>query len=363
MTDAKDSPVSADMLVVQARRAGEGARERIAAAVAVLSLPVHARLSDHQHSTVVGLIDGFIAAVETQLRENLIDEADLAFPPEAEALIAGQEPLAAPILSHVGMNRDPALVAAALRRADAHHVAEARSASSAPDPLERLKESADAAIVEAATALSIAEHHRIGQFQEPLLVADDLPADLVRRIVWLVAASLRRCLLSRPDIEPAQCDRRIAAAVDRWLATHDEAAAVESRAMLLMQCLHARDAAYDDLISDAFERGRLTLFIAALAVRAGLDYAEVSDIVTDPARTGLTVLLRAIDMRRPYAAAILLQFHPDVPAETIERWMAAFEALDPDQAREVLRPRRLDPDYRTAIVELHHGLAQAGTRQ
>ena len=99
MTDAKDSPVSADMLVVQARRAGEGAHERIAAAVAVLSLPVHARLSDHQHATVVGLIDGFIAAVETQIRHHMAEDADLAFPPEPEALIAGPEPLAAPILS------------------------------------------------------------------------------------------------------------------------------------------------------------------------------------------------------------------------------------------------------------------------
>jgi hypothetical protein len=97
-------------------------------------------------------------------------------------------------------------------------------------------------------------------------------------------------------------------------------------------------------------------------VRAGLDYPEVADIIMDPARTGLTVLLRAIEMRRPQAAAILLRSDPDIPAETIERWMAAFEALDPDQAREVLRPRRLDPDNRAAIVELHQGSARAGPR-
>ncbi len=99
---------------------------------------------------------------------------------------------------------------------------------------------------------------------------------------------------------------------------------------------------------------------AALAVRAGLDYTEVADILTDPARTGLTVLLRAIDMRRPHAAAILLRADPDMPSETIERWMAAFEALDPDQAREVLRPRQLDPEYRAAIVELHQGIGRRG---
>jgi hypothetical protein len=74
-------------------------------------------------------------------------------------------------------------------------------------------------------------------------------------------------------------------------------------------------------------------------------------------------LLRAIDMRRPQAAAILLRIDSEMPAETIERWMAAFEALDPDQAREVLRPRRLDPDYRAAIVELHQTIARAGGRQ
>jgi hypothetical protein len=363
MTDAKDGPVSADMLVVQARRAGEGARERIAAAVAVLSLPVHARLSDHQHATVIGLIDRFIAAVETQIRHHMVDDADRAFPPEPEALIASQEPLAAPILGQVGMSRDPALVAAALRRADAHHAAEARAANGSTDPLVRLKESPNTAVAEAATALSIAEHRRIGQFQEPLLIADDLPVELARRIAWRIAASLRRYLLARPDIEPGQCDRRIAAAVVRCLASHDETAAVEARAMRLMERLHAGGAIYDDLIAAAFERGRLTLFVAALAVRAGLDYAEVSDIITDPARNGLIVLLRAIDMHRPFAATILLAVDPDTPAETIERWMAAFEALDPDQARETLRPRQLDPDYRAAIVEIHQGLARAGARR
>jgi hypothetical protein len=94
-------------------------------------------------------------------------------------------------------------------------------------------------------------------------------------------------------------------------------------------------------------------------VRAGLDYTEVADVIMDPARTGLPVVLRAIDMRRPQAAAILLRSDPDTPPETMERLMAAFEALDPDQAREVLRPRRLDPDYRAAIVEVHQGMARA----
>src|SRR3954451_4161564 len=96
------SPVSADMLVVQARRAGEGACERIAAAVAVLSLPVHARLSDHQHATVIGLIDGFIASVEIELRESLLNaNDDFPFAPEAEALIGGPELLAAPLLAQL----------------------------------------------------------------------------------------------------------------------------------------------------------------------------------------------------------------------------------------------------------------------
>ena len=297
------SPVSADMLVVQARRAGEGACERIAAAVAVLSLPVHARLSDHQHSTVVGLIDGFIASVEMQLREFLVnDDEDLPFPPDAEALIGGQELLAAPLLAQVGMTRDPVLVAAALRRADAHHIATARSASAVPDPVDRLRDSPDRAIAEAATALSIAEHRRLGQFQEPLLIADDLSVELVRRIVWRVAASLRRALLWRRRSSNAIA--MFDCTVVRLLEGHDASAAVESRAMLLMHRLHATGAIYDDLIAAA--AGDELVAIAALAVRAGLDYTEVADIITDPAQTGLTVLLRAIDVYDDRSAAILL---------------------------------------------------------
>src|SRR5579872_7547764 len=114
MTDATDSPMSADMLVEQARRAGECARERIAAAVAELSLPVHARLSDRQHASVLGLIRGFLASAEAELRARLTaEDGEIAFPPETRDLIAGNQPLAEPILAEGAIPRDPQLVAAA----------------------------------------------------------------------------------------------------------------------------------------------------------------------------------------------------------------------------------------------------------
>src|SRR3546814_21174608 len=70
--------------------------------------------------------------------------------------------------------------------------------------------------------------------------------------------------------------------------------------------LHELGDLTDDFIRASLRQSRVSLFIAGLAVRAGIDFATSWLIISDPGADSAVVLLRAIDMPRDIAASILM---------------------------------------------------------
>jgi uncharacterized protein (DUF2336 family) len=354
---------NADRLLADAARAADGARARLATALVDLFLPGDTRLTDQQRITMARILGGLVTAVEDEFRRRLIDAMGDAAPPElAAALVTARVELAAPILERARVLRDGELVTVLLRRADEHRLTTGlrRSGDGHDEGLaliDRLLAHKDAGIAAGAMALLIAESRRHDRFGEPVLARTDLPAELQHRMVWWVAAALRDYLIERHGIDPLAADRPLVTVATAMLAAYDEGDTLEGRAFDLACRLRSADELDDMMLVEAANEGRLALLAAALALRAGIDGASAWEMLVDMGGSRLAVLLRAIDCSREMAGAIMLRL--TIADNRSEAELAdnldAFDLLPTEEAREALRPWRLDGDYRRAIAALAAG--------
>ena len=353
----------ADRLLADAARAADGARARLATALVDLFLPGDARLTDQQRIIMARILGGLVTAVEDEFRRLLIDAlGDAATPELAAALATARVEIAAPILERARVLRDGELVAVLLRRADEHRLALAlRRSGQGRDEgaglIDRLLAHQDAGIAAGGMALLIAESRRHDRFGEPVLARTDLPAELQHHMVWWVAAALRDYLVERHGVDPLAADRPLVTVATAMLAAYDEGDTLEGRAFDLAGRLRNVDELDDMLLVEAVSEGRLALLAAALALRAGIDGASAWEMLADTAGSRLAVLLRAIDCPRDMAGAIMLRLtiaDSRSEAELADN-LDAFDLLPAEQARDALRPWRLDGDYRRAIAALAAG--------
>ena len=216
----------------------------------------------------------------------------------------------------------------------------------------------DPGVAHAAMALLIAESRRFDSFGDPIVARTDLPAELQHRLIWWAAAALREYMVGQHGLDPVIADAALVATATAMLAGYDEGETLEGRAFELALRLHRRSSIDDSLLERALAEGRLSLFTAALALRAGVEVASAWEMVVDGDGSRLAVLLRAIGCSREAAGAIMVRLasvNARAEAEIAGR-MDAFDALARDEAADAMRPWRLDADYRRAIA----GLATSG---
>jgi uncharacterized protein (DUF2336 family) len=323
------------------------ARARAAAVAADLALPPSLRLTDRQRGAVTALFAALVRDAEDALRAALIER----LPPEAPdtlraALASASLAIALPRLEAGPLLGDERLLPLLLRRVEEHRLA----AGSEHSLLTGLAGDSDAAVAAEAMGLLIALNGRYDAFQEPLVGRSDLPADLRHRLLWTVAAALRRYVIHRHRLDPAVADAAIAAAASATLPGYDEADGVEARAMRLAGLLAARGRLDGAVAAQAAEEGNLAFLLALLAVRGDVGFDAAWDLLADVDGGGAPLLLRAADLDRPVAASILLRLAPGdaAAAARLDRYDTLSEA---DVAR-LLAPWRADPAYRQAIAEL-----------
>jgi hypothetical protein len=353
----------AERLLGKAASAAEDARLRLDTMLADLFLSTPGRLSDADRLTMTRLRDGLVGAIEDDLRARLVGLLEGHASAELEAALSSAAvPLAVPRLLSAGVLRDPELVAILLRRAEEHRLtlalraAAARAASVEPDPapplLDLLLRDPDENIAADAMALLVADSRRFDRIADPVLARTDLPAELQHRLVWRVAAALRDPLTAQ-GLGEAAADHAIVTAATASLAAYDEGETLEGRAMTLARRLHAAAKLDDALIERAIGDARLALGVAALAVRAGIGFADAWAMFADRGGERLLVLLRAVGIARDCAASIALRLALLSEAyDSVADRISGYEAIDTARARDALRPWRLDAAYRRAIAEL-----------
>jgi uncharacterized protein (DUF2336 family) len=353
------APVGAGRLLADAARGAQGGRKRLAVLVD-LFLPESMRLTDYQRVTVKRFIIRLVGSVEHDLRERLITTHNARFTPEIiAALGSARVPIALPLLQRARALHDVELVSLLLARVEEQRLSEVlRRNGGDTRVVETLLADPDETVSAAAMAMLIAESRRHFLFEEPVLARTDLPADMQYRLVWWVAAALREYLTRQHGADHGLADAALMDAAAASLSGHDEGETLESAAMQLAYALAERGRLDDDLLQTACEEGRLSLFVAALAVRGGLDFEAARGMALPPFGERLIVLLRALDVRRESAGAVALALSID-DAELTEQ-MTAYDSLTRARAIELIQPWQVDSGYRTAIAALSAGLAERG---
>lgn len=344
--DSGSAPIGAARLLADAAYAAREADARVSAALVDLFVAERHRPNDRQRYGMARMLDALIEDLEGDLRIGLIERLGDAAPP---AIGVARVAIVRPIFDRAGVLRDRDLVALLLARAEEHRIAEGirRIAEADPEPSRPAPLPVSA---ELEMPFLIAASRRSDGAGEPTLSGRDLPVDLLHRLTWWVAAALRDYLDRAEPLAGAVRDDALAAAVVERLARHDESQTLEGAAMRVAMASPADD----DSLFEAFRSGHFSLFVATLAVRARVDYASAFVMATDPSIGALAVALRAIDAATEVAASILLQMAAinGLSEAKLEERVNDYLDLELDQAREAVRPWRLDRAFRSAIADI-----------
>ncbi len=330
------------------------ARERFAVAATDLLLPDQSRLSEWQRLTAANLLSRLVRAIEDDLRARLAAHFT-AHEALHAALSSANVPIALPILERAQMLRDPELTVVLVRRVEEHRFWKA-GAPAGEDWLFALVRDDDEAVAAEAMELVIARSRRFDRFLEPVMGQVELPADLQHRLVWMVAAALRHYVVQQHRV--GAVDAAVEEAASAVIAAYDEGDSLEARAMRLARLLHRTSRLDGATLARIIADGVLPSFIAGLSVLCALGQDAVWEVLSDPRGRGPALLLRAADIERDAAAAILLAFNArgpllsgaegDATAEQLE----LYDTIDRPSAQEVLRLWQADPSYRACVARL-----------
>lgn len=316
--------------------------------------PAH-RLDDRVRAWAWTMRDGLVTSVERDMRlfvaPRLADEDELV-----ASLSSASVAIALPLLTDTNALRHPAFAALLLRRAG-EAVLGARIARPDADTPAPFMADREPGIAQAGMALLIADNQRRDRFGSPALLLDDLSAELAAWLVWRVAATLRHYLIALHDIADAYADALLTQAARAILAEHDEGRGLHATAARLASRLAAGNRIDGRLLEALAAGGHIPAFNAALAAAARLPHDEVWPLVADPAQGRLATLLRAVDLGRTEAAAILLVLNEGDAGASVD----AFDALTVRAARAAIAPLGLDGDYRAAIAAIDTALAGDGS--
>ena len=299
--------------------------DRLPIAMADFFLDEGSRLTDEERALMAAMLRGLVT--------DIADELIAALPPilaaKAERLRDGLYRR----LRDAGLLTREGLVSLLLRRADEQQLSGHVSRSDAT--LAALVADQDAAVAEAAMALTLARGRRRDKFGRLGAEFDDLAADDAVAIVHAVAAALGRI--------GEEGDQPLATSVQLLLARHDEGRRLEAQVALLSRALESSDRSGDEMISQLARDGDAALLVGLLARRAGVDQADAWRLFTGGEAMMLT---RLAGCGRTTAAQILAAFEPMSGA--VDRFIDKFDGMDEAAIARQRQWLRFDPHYRHA---------------
>ena len=315
---------AADRPVDPARaRAG---RDRLPVAMADFFLDEGSRLTDEERALMAAMLRGLVTEIADELISGL--------PPILGALAEHFRDGLYRMLRNARLLEREGLVELLLRRADEQQLS-GRS-DQGDSILSALISDQDAAVAEAAMALTLARGRRRDRFGRLGVEYDDLAAEDAVAMVHAVAAALRQGL-------GEEADQPLKVATQVLLARHDEGRRLAAGVAALARALESAGRDGDNMIRTLAQDGDAALLAGLLARRAGIDQGDAWRLFTG----GEAMLLaRLAGCERATAAQILAAFEPMSGA--VDRFIDRFDGMDEAAIEEQRQWLRLDPLYRAA---------------
>jgi hypothetical protein len=318
---------AADHLVEPARqRAG---RDRLSTATADFFLDEGSRLTDEERALMAAMLRGLVHEVA--------DELIAALPPLIAARAEQARDGAYRNLRNAGLLKREGLVALLLRRADEQQLS-ARLDRNGGSMVAKLVGDDEAAIAEAAMALTLARGRRRDRFGRLGAEFDDLAAEEAVAFAYAVAAALR-------EQAGGDSDEPLATTARALLARHDEGKRLEAVVASMARALEASGRGDDAAIQQLAKEGDAALAVALLARRAGIDGDAAWNMF---AGGDVMMLARLAGCDRATAAQLLAGFDMMLGANAPEHMIDRFDRIDDAQADRARSWLRLDPHYRAA---------------
>lgn len=307
--------------------------DRLPTAMADFFLDEGSRLTDEERALMAAMLRSLVA----DIADELIAALPAILGAKAEVLRDGLYRR----LRNAGLLVRHGLVALLLRRADEQQLS--GHASHRDALVGALVADADAAIAEAAMALTLARGRRRDRYGRLGAEFDDLAAEDAVALVHAIAAALGHGLNE-------DSDQPILTASQLLLARHDEGRRLEAYVAALARALATADRAGDDMVRRLAQDGDAALLVGILARRAGVDQDDAWRLFSG----GEAMLLaRLAGCDRATAAQILAAFEPMSGA--VDRLIDRFDGMDDAAIDRQRRWLRLDPHYRAAREALDRG--------
>lgn len=328
--------------------------------LSALMQPQKIRLNEIERVAIRRLYKNLVESIESELRSRLLARPDLPDIPEFRASLgAAHVAIAWPAFVRAGFPEDPELADILVHRAKSYGVMRnlrQNVVMAENSRLDVLTEHGDPDIARDAMKLLIAESRFNDRFDDPRLGRGDLPESADHRLVWTVAAALRDYGQHKHGLDGWSLDEPITAAATAMLTEQDDSAPADVVAMALASRLERAGLLDDPLLVEALNSARLTLYVAMLAVRSGMEFGAAWEMVAMPDAPTHMLLLKSIEMERATASHLLVAMARAIlldereADEVAARWMESYEAVSPDAVTLAMRPWRLGHIYRSAIT-------------
>lgn len=325
-----------------------------------LMQPQKIQLNEIERTAIRRLYRNLVESTEGELRSRMLAQAGLPDVPEFRASLgAAHVAIAWPAFVRAGFAEDPELADILVQRAKSYGIMRNLRQNvvvAENSRLDVLTEHGDPDIARDAMKLLIAESRFNDRFDDPRLGREDLPESADRRLVWTVAAALRDYGQYKHDLDGWSLDDAITGAATAMLDEQDDGAPADVAAMALASRLDRAGLIDGALLVEALNSARLTLYVAMLAVRAGVDFSTGWEMVAMPDAPSHMLLLKSIDTERAAASHLLVAMARAILLDQREadeiaaRWMESYEILSPEAVASAMRPWRLGHIYRSAIT-------------
>jgi hypothetical protein len=340
-------PISLPAAAEPASLARAAGSDRLSTVTADFFLDPAKRLTEQERALIGSLLDDLVGWIADQIR--------LLLPPQYAPANDADGHALRQMLCDAGLLQRHDLMAVLLRSADEERIATAVRVRfpDSPKLLQRLISNADPDVSAAAMELILARGRRRDRFGQPRLDFDDLPQRVAGGMVHAVAAALGRTAVAEFGRD---ADRELASAADVVLGRRDQAKAIDSLTLTLVETL-ARAGLLDEAMLDAAMReGDIRLLAHGLALQASIDCDSAWALMTSSRDGGAPLLLRMAGASRTFAAQLMAAIGDQLGIADPAQGIRAFDSLEAEQVAASAAWMNLDPTYRAAADRLSdHG--------